>query len=194
MTPEDFIHQHLVECETQSGGDRDSEFFPPVPVQPQGRVPLSGASLTLELIPALARMTVELPRDTQRAVTFQPGCPARLMLERITQVHILECNTLAAQNRLKWLSRLTRHALELGDEIHQFDGSACLDFAAGFISGETSSSDLFGGETGEAAALASAFTNRYGAMATTPSRPFELGFRTRRDQLRAARQNEIDSI
>lgn len=195
MNPKDFVSEHLVEAcgETSTG----REFFPPVPIQGETlKCSQNGTSLVLELIPTLARITVELSRADQRRVHFQPGCPARLGLEKITNVNLLSCNTPAEQGRLIWLAKLARHALELADEFHQFDGQPCLEFAAGFIAGENSLQGLFDGADAEAAALESAIKNRFGVMAagTGASRPFGLGFRTRRDQLRAARQAEIDSI
>lgn len=191
MNPHDFIRQNLVEADE---GRRGSTFFPPVPTQQRhGRGPLSGAGLVLELLPALARITVELPRDDQKRVNFQPGCLSRLALERVTGVRILDCDKVSSQNRLVWLGRLARHALEIGDELHQFDGEPCLQFAGGFLAGETSLSPLFSGSEAEAAALEYAAREYFGAVGSA-SRPFALGFQTRRDQLRAQRQAEIDNL
>ena len=191
MNPSDFIRANLVEVEE---GKSSPTFFPPVPTQqPHSRAPLSGGSLILELLPALARITVELPREDQRRVNFQPGCPARLALERVVGMHILDCNTLGAQNHLIWLGRLARHALELADEIHQWDGQPCLQFSAGFVAGERCPANLFHGEQGEAEALERAAREYFGQSGVA-SRAFSLGFQTRRDQLRTARQAEIDNL
>lgn len=185
---ENFIEQH---CREPAG----REFYPPVPTMQPSSHALTGSSLVLELVPALARIVVELPRDDQRRVNFQPGCPSRLVLEKITCVNILDCNTKSTQTKLIWLSRLARHALEVADELHQFDGAPCLEFAAGFIAGERDSHDLFAGAEGEARALDAALSDHRGPISNPLSdQPFSLGFRTRRDQLRAQRQADMDTI
>lgn len=193
MNPRDFIGQHLMDV--NEGNQRvQQDFYPPVPIQePKPRAVLSGSGLLLELVPTLARVTVELERADQKRVNFQPGCPARLQLERILGLHILDCDTTAAQSRLIWLSRIARHALEVGDELHQWDGQPCLQFAAGFVAGEQCLTHLFVGADGEAAAQEYAAREFFGSVGVA-NHPFSLGFQTRRDQLRAARQAEIDSM
>lgn len=191
MDPRDFIQRRMVEVDE---GKQPSTFFPPVPTQQSsGRTPLGGTGLILEILPTLARIVVELPRDDQKRVNFQPGCRARLALERITGMRILDCTSASAQNRLVWLGKLARHALELADEVHGWDGEPCLQFSAGFVAGEQCLTHLFCGEQGEADALEFAAREFFGAVGAA-SRPFALGFQTRRDQLRAARQSELDSI
>jgi len=173
----------------------DREFFPPVPTKQPTTQALTGSSLILELVPALARIVVELPRGDQRRVHFQPGCPARLMLEKVTGVHILDCITHASQARLIWLTKLARHALEVGDELHQYDGVPCLEFATGFVAGEVAPHDLFAGAEGEARALDAALASHRGPISNPlTDQPFSLGFRTRRDQLRQQRQADLDTI
>lgn len=167
-------------------------FYPPVPLQSKPGEALTGTGLVLEMIPALARITVELDRNDQRRVTFQPGCPARLVLEKLVGQVILRANTKADQARLVWLARLVRHALEVADELHQMDGSPALCFAAGFVAGESAGADLFGGQEVEARALDNALEKAaHGGLGGTP---FRLGFQTRRDQLRQARMSSLEGI
>lgn len=184
---EAFIEAH---CSEPAG----REFYPPVPTQHPVTQAMTGSSLILELVPCLARIVVELSRDDQRRVNFQPGCPSRLALESVTGMRILDCQDRAAQSRLLWLSRLARHALEVADELHQYDGTPCLGFATGFIAGEVALQDLFAGADAEARALESALTAHRGPIPNpVADQPFGLGFRTRRDQLRQQRQADVDS-
>lgn len=188
---EQFLADHGQEVNEETHSPANT-FYPPIPLQPQPGAALTGSSLIIEMIPALARITVELDRDDQRRVNFQPGCPARLALESLVGQVILDANTKATQARIIWLSRLVRHALELADEIHQLDGAPALSFSAGFVAGEVSQADLFGGQEVETQAMVAAL-GKCGAPALG-GHPFQLGFQTRRDQLRQARMSSLEGI
>lgn len=185
-----FLADHCVEVTPESQAKANS-FYPPVPLQSAPDGPLSGTGLILEMIPALARITVELDRGDQRRVNFQPGCPARVVLEQLTHEIIVDATTKAAQVRLIWLARLARHALEIADELHQFDGNPALAFAAGFVAGETCTADLFVGGEEE---LEKALDKQVFTAPHLGGRPFRLGFQTRRDQLRHARMADLDNL
>lgn len=162
--------------------------IPPIPARDEG----AGSSLFLEIFPTISRVLIELPREDQRLVNWQPmSCPARFEIQRIVRQNVERITTRETREQFVWLCRLTVYALEVADEIHQLDGKAALDFAAGYVAGETSTSDLFGGIQGEEQALAAAIDQ------STPraslARPFVLGFQTRRDQLRAAAVKEGDA-
>lgn len=187
---EQFLADHGQEVNEETHTPADT-FYPPIPLQPQPGAALTGSSLIIEMIPALARIVVELDRDAQRRVNFQPGCPARLTLEALVGQVILKANTRADQARLIFLARLVRHSLEIADELHQMDGSAALSFAAGFVGGEVSQADLFAGQEAESQALVAALGK---CRADLGGRPFQLGFQTRRDQLRQARMSSLEGI
>ncbi len=160
--------------------------LPPIPTR--GRSD-DGRSLLMEVVPALARVTVELPREHQRLVSFCQFCPARIELEKIVGREIIQIEErLVVRDpeqfeQFVWLSRLVWYSLELADETHQLDGKNALDFASGFIAGEKSSYELFGGPEVEAQALAAAIDQSF--LRAGQSSPFVLGFQTRRDQRRA---------
>lgn len=161
--------------------------IPPVPTR--GRSD-DGRSLLMEAVPALARIVVELPREHQRLVSFCQFCPARIELERIVGQEIIQIeDKLVVRDheqfeQFVWLSRLVCYSLELADETHQLDGKAALDFASGFVAGEKSSHELFGGPAIEEQALAAAIEQSF--LRASQASPFVLGFNTRRDQRRAA--------
>lgn len=142
-------------------------------------------SILLRIFPALARVLVELPREDRCGFTFQPfHCPVRSGLERIVGQQIAHIEKSAqGRDQFIWLAELTAHALELADEVHQFDGPAALDFATGFVRGETSAHDLFGGPETEKQALADAIDQS--PIRASQVSPFALGFQTRRDERRA---------
>lgn len=157
--------------------------IPPTPTRDDGG--LGSRNLLLEIFPTVARVLVELPREDQRLVNWQRmSCPARLEIEQIVGQRVEWITTLKMHEQFVWLAKLMAHALELADEIHQLDGKAALDFAAGFVQGELSAHDLFGGPEIEEQALASAIEQSH-LRAAQPS-PFVNGFQTRRDQRRAA--------
>lgn len=185
-----FLADHGQEVNEETHGAANT-FYPPVPLQSSPGEALTGSSLIREMIPALARIVVELDRDDQRRVTFQPGCPARLILEKLVGQVILQANTKADQGRLVWLARLVRHALEVADEIHQMDGGPALSFAAGFVQGEVCQADLFGGQEVETQAMVAALEKAARGLGGTP---FRLGFQSRRDQLRQARMSSLEGI
>lgn len=189
---EQFLFEHGQEVDEETHASANT-FYPPVPLQssPDAESALTGNGLLLEMIPALARIVVELDRDDQRRVNFQPGCPSRVILESLVGQAIIKASTKPDQARLVWLARLVRHALEIADEIHQMDGSAALSFAAGFVAGETAAADLFGGQEIEAQAMIAALEKAARALGGTP---FRLGFQTRRDQIRAARMASLEGI
>ncbi len=148
-------------------------------------------SLLMEAVPALARIVVELPREHQRLVSFDQFCPARIELEKIVGREIIqiEDKLFVVRDREQfeqfvWLSRLVCYSLELADETHQLDGKAALDFASGFVAGEKSSHELFGGPAIEEQALAAAIEQSF--LRASQASPFVLGFNTRRDQRRAS--------
>lgn len=187
---EQFLFDHAQEVNEETHASANT-FYPPVPLQSQSGEALTGNSILLEMIPALARITVELDRDDQRRVNFQPGCPSRVILETLVASSILQADTKADQARLVWLARLVRHALEIADELHQMDGNAALSFAAGFIGGETAAADPFGGQEMETEAMHAAVKKSAGSLGGTP---FRLGFQARRDQIRAARMATLEGI
>jgi hypothetical protein len=146
----------------------------------------------VEVVPALARITVELPREHQRLVNFQSFCPARVTLERVVGWEIDRVKTRDERRQFVWLSRLAAYALEVADEVHQFDGKSSLDFAAGFVRAETSTHDLFAGPEAEERALADAIERS--PLRASQATPFALGFQTRRDQRRAAAADGKESV
>lgn len=154
--------------------------IPPIP----SRDDSDSGSIVMEVIPVLARVLIELPREHQRLVNFQPFCPARIELERIVGQDIARATSKADRERFIWLSRLAGYALEMADELHQLDGKAALDFAAGFVRGETSTHDLFGGTEIEEQALAAAIEQS--PLRASQASPFANGFQARRDQRRTA--------
>lgn len=141
--------------------------------------------LFLEIFPAVARVLIELPREDQRLVNWQPmSCPARAEIERIVGQKVERITTLEMHKQFVWLVGLTGYALELADEVHQLDGKAALDFATGYVAGETSTHDLFGGPETEEQALAAAIEQS--PLRASQASPFANGFQSRRDQRRAA--------
>lgn len=141
--------------------------------------------LLLEIFPTVARVLIELPRKDQRLVNWQPmSCPARWEIEKIVGQKVEWITTLEMHEQFVWLAELTGYALELADEVHQLDGKAALDFAAGYVAGETSAHDLFAGSEAEKLALAAAIEQS--PLRASQASPFVLGFNTRRDQRRAA--------
>ena len=156
--------------------------IPPTPTR--GIKNDDGRSLLMEVIPALARVTVELPREHQRLVSFHQFCPARIELEKIVGQEIIRAADEPDHEQFVWLSDLVCYSLELADEIHQLDGKAALDFATGYVAGEKSTHDLFGGPEVEAQALAAAIDQSF--LRAGQASPFVLGFQTRRDQRRTA--------
>lgn len=157
--------------------------IPPTPSR-HDEIDASSAAILLEIFPALARVLIELPREDQRGFSFQPfACPVRSTLEQIVGQQIAHIKTKQDRKQFIWLSRLAAHALELADEIHQLDGPAALDFATGFVRGETSAHDLFAGPEVEEQALAAAIDQSF--LRARQGAPFALGFQACRDQRRA---------
>ncbi len=155
--------------------------IPPLPTRDEG----DDSQLLLEILPTVARVLIELPREDQRLVNWQPrSCPARWELERIVRQDVERITSKPAREQFVWLCRLAGYALEMADEIHQLDGKASLDFATGYIAGETSTHDLFGGPETEEQALAAAIEQS--PLRASQAWPFANGFQTRRDQRRAA--------
>lgn len=155
--------------------------IPPIPTRDESD---DNSGILMAVIPSLARVLIELPREHQRLVSFHPFCPARTMLERIVGQEIVRATSKADRERFIWLARLTGYALEVADETHQLDGKSALDFASGFVQGELSIHDLFVGEEGEEQALSVAIDQA--PLRAGSTRPFVLGFQTRRDQRRTA--------
>ncbi|HRK77555.1 MAG TPA: hypothetical protein PLQ95_03360 [Thiobacillus sp.] len=157
--------------------------IPPIPTRHDDG--LDKRNLLLEIFPTVARVLIELPREDQRLVNWQPmSCPARMEIERIVGQKVERITTLEMHEQFVWLARLTGYALELADEVHQLDGKAALDFAGGYIAGETSTHDLFGGPETEKQALAAAIEQS--PLRSSQASPFTNGFQARRDQRRAA--------
>jgi hypothetical protein len=158
--------------------------IPPTPTRRE-EIDTSAARILLEIFPALARVLVELPREDQRAFSFQPfHCPVRRTLEQVVGQQIAHVEKSKPDlDQFFWLSRLATYALELADEIHQLDGKAALDFATGYVAGETSTHDLFGGPETEEQALADAIEQS--PLRASQASPFASGFQARRDQRRA---------
>lgn len=154
--------------------------IPPIPTRDDS----DSGSIVMEIIPVLARVLIELPREHQRLANFQPFCPARIELARIVGQDVVRATSKADRERFIWLARLAGYGLELSDEVHQLDGKSALDFAAGFVQGELSTHDLFGGPETEEQALADAIEQSF--LRASQASPFILGFNTRRDQRRAA--------
>lgn len=162
--------------------------IPPIPSRDEDPV----IPLLLEIFPAVARVLIELPREDQRLVNWQPlSCPARCELERIVGQDVARITGKPAREQFVWLCRLAGYALEMADEVHQLDGKAALDFAAGFVQGELSANDLFGGPEIEEQALSSAIEQS--SLRAAQAWPFANGFQTRRDQRRAAAADEKES-
>ncbi len=159
--------------------------IPPTPTR-QEKIDVNAARILLEIFPALARVLVELPREDQRAFSFQPfHCPVRWTLEQVVGQQIAHVEKSKPDlDQFFWLSRLATYALELADETHQLDGKAALDFATGFVRGETSTYDLFAGPEIEEQALADAIEQS--PLRASQASPFANGFQARRDQRRAA--------
>lgn len=157
---------------------------PPIPVRDESH----SSPLLLAIFPTVARVLIELPREDQRLVNWQPmSCPARYEIERIVRqdVERVERSTTGQmREQFVWLARLTGYALEVADEVHQLDGKAALDFAAGYVAGEIAPHDLFGGPETEKQALAAAIEQS--SLRAAQAWPFANGFQTRRDQRRAA--------
>lgn len=159
--------------------------IPPTPTRHE-EIDASSVLILIQIFPALARVLVELPREDQRCFNFQPfSCPVRSTLEGIVgqQIDRIE-KTQPGREQFIWLARLAAHALELADEIHQFDGPAALDFATGYVRAEASTHALFAGPEIEEQALASAIERS--SLCAAQEAPFALGFQARRDQLREA--------
>lgn len=167
--------------------------IPPTPSRNE-EIAASSISILLQIFPALARVLVELPREDQRGFTFQPfHCPVRSMLEKIVGQQIAHIEkSEQGREQFIWLAKLAAYALELADEIHQFDGPAALDFATGFVRGETSTHGLFDGPETEKQALADAIDQS--PIRASQVSPFALGFQTRRDQRRSAAADGKESI
>ncbi|MFH1819349.1 MAG: hypothetical protein ABIK08_19695 [Pseudomonadota bacterium] len=141
--------------------------------------------LLLEIFPTVARVLIELPREDQRLVNWQPmSCPARAEIESTVGQKVARITTLEMHKQFVWLAQLMGYALELADEVHQLDGKAALDFATGYVAGETSTHDLFGGPETEEQALAAAIEQS--PLRASQASPFANGFQARRDQRRAA--------
>lgn len=66
-----------------------------------------------------------------------------------------------------------------------------MDFATGYVAGETSTYDLFGGAETEEQALAAAIEQS--PLRANQASPFTNGFQARRDQRRAAAADEKES-
>lgn len=158
--------------------------IPPIPSRDDSDSDSDSGSIVMGVIPVLARVLIELPREHQRLVNFQPFCPARIELERIVGQEIVRATSKVDRERFLWLARLTGYALELADEVHQLDGKAALDFATGYVAGETSTHDLFGGPETEEQALAAAVEQS--PLRASQASTFASGFQARRDQRRAA--------
>lgn len=157
--------------------------IPPIPTRDDDD--LDNRNLLLEIFPTVARVLIELPREHQRLVNWQPfSCPARDEIEKIVGQKVERITTLEMHEQFVWLARLTGYALELADEVHQLDGKAALDFATGYVAGETSTHDLFGGPESEEQALAAAIEQS--PLRASQASPFANGFQARRDQRRAA--------
>lgn len=162
--------------------------IPPIPSRADQE---DGGNLLMEVIPALARITVELPREHQRLVTFHPFCPARIELEKIVGQELVRAVSKTERKHFLRLAKLAAYALELADEVHQLDGKAALDFASGFVAGEKSSHDPLGGPEIEEQALAAALEQSF--LRASQASPFVHGFQTRRDQRRTAAADGKDS-
>lgn len=161
--------------------------IPPIPAPTRDDGGLYKRNLLLEIFPTVARVLIELPREDQRLVNWQPmSCPARAEIERIAGQKVERITTLEMHEQFVWLARLMGYALELADEVHQLDGKAALDFATGYVAGETSTHthDLFGGPETEEQALAAAIEKS--PLRASQASPFANGFQARRDQRRAA--------
>lgn len=157
--------------------------IPPIPTRDDDG--LDKHNLLLEIFPTVARVLIELPREDQRLVNWQPmSCPARAEIERIAGQKVERITTLEMHKQFVWLARLMGYALELADEVHQLDGKAALDFVTGYVAGETSTHDLFGGPETEEQALAAAIEQS--PLRASQASPFANGFQARRDQRRAA--------
>lgn len=157
--------------------------IPPVPTRHGDG--LDTRNLLLEIFPTVARVLIELPRDDQRLVNWQRmSCPARLEIEQIVGQRVEWITTLEMHEQFVYLAKLMGYALELADEVHQLDGKAALDFAAGYVAGETSAHDLFGGPEIEEQALAAAIEQS--PLRASQISPFANGLQARRDQRRAA--------
>lgn len=156
--------------------------IPPIPARKDDS--LDKRILLLEIFPTVARVLIELPREDQRLVNWQPmSCPARFEIERIVGQKVERITTLEMHEQFVWLASLMGYALEMADETHQLDGPAALDFATGFVRGETSTHDLFGGPEIEEQALAAAIEQSF--LRASLASPFANGFQARRDQRRA---------
>ena len=166
--------------------------IPPIPTRDESD---DNSGILMAVIPSLARVLIELPREHQRLVSFHPFCPARTTLERIVGQEIVRATSKADRERFIWLARLTGYALEVADEVHQLDGKAALDFATGYVAGDTSTHDLFGGPETEEQALAAAIEQS--PLRASQASPFANGFQARRDQRRAAaadgKESEVEA-
>lgn len=166
--------------------------IPPVPTRDEIDSSL-GAELLLEIFPTVARVLIELPREDQRLVNWQPmSCPARAEIESTVGQKVARITTLEMHKQFVWLAQLMGYALELADEVHQLDGKAALDFATGYVAGETSTHDLFGGPETEEQALAAAIEQS--PLRASQASPFANGFQARRDQRRAAAADGKESV
>ncbi len=159
--------------------------IPPIPTRNGNDGGLAGRNLLLEIFPTVARVLIELPREDQRLVNWQPmSCPARWEIERALGQTVERITTIEMHEQFVYLAKLMGYGLELADEVHQLDGKAALDFAAGYVAGETSNHDPLGGPETEGQALAAAIEQS--PLRASQASPFANGFQARRDQRRAA--------
>lgn len=86
--------------------------IPPIPTRNESA---DSGSIVMEVLPTLARVLIELPREHQRLANFHPFCPARTTLERIVGQEIVRATSKVDRERFLWLARLTGYALELAD-------------------------------------------------------------------------------